>query len=227
MKAWHEAIFPKGRYIEVCYNLMCLSRNAHRYRGKGYYALKPISLSPDKKCLTVKFFWLRKGPCASFVNLCDTPSLEGRDQGPCYARLWNHETTDLIQSGTELRFETEDPENLPLPKYELLEMQWFLNRVVAMSGAADIEDDYDNDDDGGWLEQREDFDMLDEWDSQDEQQSLATEPRSSSSPPPSLAPPSPPGFPKRRMLLNTVATQISAVADSVDTEPLDGRSQVH
>lgn len=154
---------------------MCLSPSAHRYYRKGYFALKPISLSDDKKCLTVKFFWLCKESRPSNVNLCETPLLEGRDQGPGYARLWNHETTNLIQSGDELPLETEDPENLPLPSWALLEMQWFLNRVVAISGAADIEDDYyDNDDDDDSLlsldslEQEQDSDMLDEWNSQDE-----------------------------------------------------------
>jgi hypothetical protein len=112
-------------------------------------------LSEDQKCLTVKFFWLRKGSRPSQVNLCDAPSVEGRDQGPGRARLGNHETTDLIRSGDEIRLETEDPENLPLPSWELLEMQWFLNRVVAISGAADVEEGQI------FLEQEQDLDMLD------------------------------------------------------------------
>lgn len=228
MKAWHNAMFlPKGRYLDVCYNLLCLSPSAHRYHGKGYFALKPISFSRDRKCLIVKFFWLRKESRASFVNICETPSLEGCDRGPDNARLWNHDTGEPIQSGDELRFETEDPEDLP--SYELLEMQWFLNRVVAISGAADIDDDYDNDDDDDdgriLLEQEQDFDMLDEWDSEDKRQSLGTEPKLSSSPPSSLAPSSS-GFPKRRML-HTVTTQGSATAGAVDTELSDDQSQIY
>lgn len=46
-----------------------------------------------------------------------------------------------------MRLKTEDRENLPFTSLELLERQWFLNRVVAMSGAADIEDDSSDDDD--------------------------------------------------------------------------------
>jgi hypothetical protein len=148
-------MFPQGTFVEVCNNLMCLSPSAHRYHGKGYFALKPVLLSEDQKCLTVKFFWLRKGSRPSQVNLCDAPSVEGRDQGPGRARLGNHETTDLIRSGDEIRLETEDPENLPLPSWELLEMQWFLNRVVAISGAADVEEGQI------FLEQEQDLDMLD------------------------------------------------------------------
>lgn len=126
--------------------MMCLSPSAHRYHRKGYFALKPISLSEDQKCLTVKFFWLRKDSRPSYVNLCDTPSVKGHDQDPGYARLFNHETTDLIRSGDKIHLETEDPENLPLPSWELLEMQWFLNRAVEISGAVDAQNDYSDDD---------------------------------------------------------------------------------
>jgi hypothetical protein len=241
VKAWQKAIFPQGPFVEVCYNLMCLSPSAHHYQRKGYFALKPVSMSEDQKCLTVKFFWLLKGSHPSYVNLCDAPSVEGRDQGPCYARLWNHETSDPIQSGDEIRLETEDPENLPLPSWELLEMQWFLNRVVAISGAADIEDDYDDDDydDGDYddddyddddyddddnndqifLEQEQDLDMLDAFYSEDEQQSPHTEHRSLSSPPSSLHPSSP-GLQKRTIWSHPVASlsaATEATANAVDT----------
>jgi hypothetical protein len=97
--------------------------SAHRYHGKGYFALKPVLLSDNRKCLTVKFFWLLKGSHPPFVNFCNRPLVEGRDQGPGYARLINYKTTNLIRSGDEIRLETEDPGNLPLPSWELLEMQ--------------------------------------------------------------------------------------------------------
>lgn len=121
------------------------------FTERASVSCKPISPSDDKKCLTVKFFWLRKESRPPNMNIYETPSLEGRDQGPGYARLWKHETTNPIQSGDKLRIETEDPENLPLPSWELLEMEWFLNRIAAISGAADVEDDYDSDHDDDGL----------------------------------------------------------------------------
>jgi hypothetical protein len=53
-----------------------------------------------------------------------------------------------IQSGDIFILTTDDPDNKPLPNWELLEMQWFLQRVTAMSGAArtpniDLNDDDD------------------------------------------------------------------------------------
>jgi len=42
----------------------------------------------------------------------------------------------MIRSGETFTFTTKDPEKLPLPSLELLKMQWVLQRLVGMSGAA-------------------------------------------------------------------------------------------
>lgn len=190
VESWYNAIFPEGKYAEACYNRLCLSPSAHRYFGKGYFALKPISIYDDQKYMVVKFFWLHKGPSDNaFVNFRDTPLLEGQDEGDGYSRLFNHETTSIIRSGDELRLKTENPQTHPLPRWDILEMQWFMNRVVAISGAADVEDDYsDGDDDDDEYElassyYEQDFDLLDKWDSLGERQSEATEALPPSSPP--------------------------------------------
>ncbi|PLN79766.1 hypothetical protein BDW42DRAFT_194898 [Aspergillus taichungensis] len=44
-------------------------------------------------------------------------------------------------SGDEITLQTDNPEIRPLPSVELLAMQWMLNRVKAISGAADISED--------------------------------------------------------------------------------------
>lgn len=60
---------------------------------------------------------------------CDPPLLKGQDQGPGYAQSWNHETTKLLKSGDEILITTEDPETCSLPSWDLLDMQWLLNRL--------------------------------------------------------------------------------------------------
>jgi hypothetical protein len=67
------------------------------------------------------------------------------------SKLWNHYTDKKISSGDEICLETDDPVTRPLPNFKLLEMQWFLHRVAAMSGAAEPQDEYgsDSDDDEG------------------------------------------------------------------------------
>src|SRR6266516_5183943 len=57
-------IFPNPRHpdtrIDACFNLICLSRNAHEQWNQRLFALKPLDLSDDKKKLTVQFFWQRQ-----------------------------------------------------------------------------------------------------------------------------------------------------------------------
>ena len=159
VERWYKNLFDPqkdDRFAgDVCYNMISLSPDAHRYHWSGYFALKPVKISEDKKCLSVKLYWLPKvdGPISSSVSrLCDPPSqLEGNpSQGPGLARLFNYEMPisgcfPCIKSGDEIKLTTEDPENCPLPHWELLEMQWILNRVVVMSGDVDIdvEDGFD------------------------------------------------------------------------------------
>ena len=61
-----------------------------------------------------------------------------------------------IRSGETFTFTTKDSKNLPLPSLELLEMQWVLQRLVGMTGAAgwpslDLYGDDIVDNDDSWL----------------------------------------------------------------------------
>ena len=144
--AWYNGIFPQG--TEVCQNLICLAPNAHAYWERAHFALKPIRLSDDKKRLDVQFFWLSTNPYVPSVNVLNVPSLPANlDQGPKLAKLLNHETDAKIHSGCEISLETDDPVSRPLPDFRLLEMQWFLHRVAAMSGAAESQTDFHDESD--------------------------------------------------------------------------------
>lgn len=57
-------------------------------------------------------------------------------------------TPRWIQSGDVISFTTHGPEKLPLPSFDLLDMQWALHRVTALSGAADATDEELDPDDG-------------------------------------------------------------------------------
>src|SRR5947207_3372363 len=165
--AWYNTIFASG--TEVCYNLMCLCPNAHTYWEKACFALKPIRLSDDKKHLDIQLFWLPLHKHSSGVDILRTPSLpEGLDQGPNRVKLFNCETDKKICSGDEISLETDDPVTRPLPDLRLLEMQWILHRVAAMSGATEPRNDVknDNDDDNGAMALQNEWDsyMEDEWD---------------------------------------------------------------
>jgi len=150
---WKNKIFPSGVGIESCFNLISLSSSAHEMWNKGLFALKPLKLSRDRKTLTVQFFWQVPGgyKIDSKVDLLtETPSskdLKFVGDGYHLTRFQNDGSAPRICSGDTFTLTTKDPKNLPLPSMELLEMQWVLQRLVGMCGAAewpsldDIDDD--------------------------------------------------------------------------------------
>jgi hypothetical protein len=113
---------------------------------QAYFALEPKEISNDKKRLTVKFFWLPRYQYSPKVDILNSPSipedLDGLNHG---VGLWNLYTNKQIRSGDEIYLETDDPERLPLPDLRILEMQWILHRVTALSGAAEPRDDFGED----------------------------------------------------------------------------------
>jgi hypothetical protein len=50
-----------------------------------------------------------------------------------FTKLYNVSTDEKISSGDEIHLCTDGPERLPLPNLDLLEMQWALQCVAAMS----------------------------------------------------------------------------------------------
>jgi hypothetical protein len=165
VEKWNRKIFPDSQNpdvgVERCFNLISLAPHAHDMWNRGLFALKPLKLSRNQKKLTVQFFWQVPGNynMESRINLLTKPtSSEGLEivkDGYFLNHLKDNNSAPLIRSGETFTFTTNDPENLPLPSLELLEMQWILQRLVGMCGAAgwpslDWDDDiFDNDD--SWL----------------------------------------------------------------------------
>jgi hypothetical protein len=149
---WEAELFPAGICefgVERVYNLITLSRTAHDLWGRGAFALKPISESDDKMTLEVQFFWQKKQTdTQQTMSLLTTPSsTEGLDQNigafgsaARLVQLPRNGINDIrsIQSGDLFKLQTDDPETKPLPSFQLLELQWFLQRIQGMAGAADI-----------------------------------------------------------------------------------------
>jgi hypothetical protein len=159
---WKKTIFPDPRNpdigVERCFNLISLSLSAVGMWNRGLFALKPLKLSHDRKKLTVQFFWQVPGNYKiddEVDLLTETPSLAKGSHivggGHFLTRFEEPGSIQPICSGDTFTFTTKDPEKLPLPSLELLEMQWILQRVVGMCGAAkwpnldDIDDDSDDD----------------------------------------------------------------------------------
>jgi hypothetical protein len=147
--AWQAEVFPYGldEGIETATNMITLAPTVHDLWNRGAFALKPISMSDDKTTLTIQFFWQaqyeqNKSP----VDLLNIPP-STRDleySTPSHDHLTYIETFShplgihLIKSSDQFVMTTDDVEARPLPSFALLQLQWFLQRVMGMAGAADL-----------------------------------------------------------------------------------------
>ncbi|KAN0072672.1 hypothetical protein V8E54_002082 [Elaphomyces granulatus] len=125
---WYDAVFSSSAGTEVVSNLI------------------------DKKSLKVQFYWLPKCKHSNSVDILRVPTIPGNADGKLRdIGLWNVKTDQRIRSGDIIELETNDPEELPLPDFRLLNMQWMLHRVSALSGAAEpCDDDFNGEDDDDW-----------------------------------------------------------------------------
>ncbi|GIK05878.1 hypothetical protein Aspvir_009992 [Aspergillus viridinutans] len=165
---WKADVFG-GTNTELCANRITLSPDAHAYWDKGLFAFKPVSMSEDKKTLKLEFHWLWPVPRSSTMVLSNPPTLEeSLDRSNKEVCLFDA-TTDLrIKSGHEIIMKTDDPLRRPLPSIKLLKLQWALQRLASLSGAAEAIDELlDSDDEGDHdmvrlYESQEDFCEIDD-----------------------------------------------------------------
>ncbi|KAL2833594.1 hypothetical protein BJY01DRAFT_225020 [Aspergillus pseudoustus] len=140
IKKWGSAILGPKR-TEVVQNLLSLAPTVHALWGQARFALKPLDLSPDRRRLSVQFYWLDQTKFV-FKDLATPPSpptnLDSTARG---TRLFDCASQRCIRSGDVLTWTTDDPETMPLPSIELLHLQWCLNRLISLSAAADVTDE--------------------------------------------------------------------------------------
>jgi hypothetical protein len=158
---WIAQLFPRGLCRtgdERVDNQITLSRDAHGLWNRGAFALKPISISDDKTTLEVQFFWQkRQANTKPAMSLLIMPySTRGLEQDDTTTDAGINVLHDerrqgvKIKSGDVFELKTDDVAQQPLPSFQLLELQWFLTRVVGMAGAAfpdDLDSEYDSDED--------------------------------------------------------------------------------
>ena len=133
--------------------MLILTSTAQYMWNDGQFALQPVWLSDDKRELILQFFWQRPTTLAYGTSLrlnSVAPSVEGLDQAADHVFLHRSDNA-RIQSGDIITMKTTDVEKMPLPSWELLKLQWALQRVAGMAGAAEplswpVDDDDEDDD---------------------------------------------------------------------------------
>jgi len=114
--------------------------------------------------LKVGFTWFQPHQNSTSVKIFECPSIpEGTNHGVNNVKLLNVETEQIIRSGDEIWLETDNPLLMPLPDWRILDMQWVLQRLAAISGAAEakgdlIGSDEESDDSVTFLEENDGFD---------------------------------------------------------------------
>ncbi|CAL5871774.1 uncharacterized protein PFLUO_LOCUS6027 [Penicillium psychrofluorescens] len=155
---WHRAVYNDPRDpakpLDTCANLICLRNDLRAAWANGLFALRPVSLSDDGTSMEVEFYWQPKQSHKPY-GLVDIAKEPGSSKDICSVDDLNvvlptkdNDAFRPIESGHIFTLRTDDPVNHPLPSYDLLEMQWHLNRIVGMSAAAALfREDEDSDDD--------------------------------------------------------------------------------
>jgi hypothetical protein len=142
---WVTILFSSDSEVENCFNLICLNSVAHDLWSKGHFVLKPLSISDDRKMMNLEFYWQYryKHKWTDKVDLTMVPissrDLDGVDRN---TGLYNRDRAvgRPICTGDVFELTTDDPSKYPLPSMDLLDMQWKLQRMVGMKGAAEAID---------------------------------------------------------------------------------------
>ncbi|KAL4753236.1 hypothetical protein BDW72DRAFT_169134 [Aspergillus terricola var. indicus] len=153
VQRWKAEIFGNEQNLQApqdgCFNMLSLDKSAHALWGAGRFALRPMETSD--RTLKVQFHWQKRSSNGvTELDLLTEPESSRGLYGdttyslPVLTGTFTNNGEPLykaIASGDILTIATHDPEHLPLPSWSLLEMQWYLQRIAGMSGAAEVGDD--------------------------------------------------------------------------------------
>jgi len=144
--------------------MLTMQNNLHANWHSGAFALKPLPLNMNEteereaRALRIQFFWQpfydKDKDRSPEVDLLEQPRLAETSQHNTFTEDWRTQVQGRVVAKREIVngmvfiVSTHDPLRLPLPSRDLLEMQWNLNRVVALRGAAENVNDDQHPDEG-------------------------------------------------------------------------------
>ncbi|KAJ5742945.1 hypothetical protein N7533_010047 [Penicillium manginii] len=144
VQRWRNAVFHNPdnalNATSGCSSLICLRSDLAYAFSVGMFALRPVRLSNDRRELEVEFHWLprEKHRFKDAVDIRKQPlPYESLDsvEGLRFCAMGSNEP---VKSGHRFTLTTDDPVKRPLPDFDLLDMAWYLLRIVAMSSAIEL-----------------------------------------------------------------------------------------
>ncbi|KAL2886977.1 hypothetical protein HOO65_050098 [Ceratocystis lukuohia] len=130
-----QQLFP-GTDTDIAENLMCLTPTLHAFWGAGLFALEPVSSSSD--FATVRFWWMHDLLRQISVNL-PRPS-------PTHRRFYYSHNGLQILTGDILKFRSRG--RIPAPDFTLLKVQYLMQIMGVLCGAAEPDEDELEEEDG-------------------------------------------------------------------------------
>jgi hypothetical protein len=122
-------------------NGISMSHQIHFWFDNARFALKPLRETPEG--VVVQWHWLKRSILKPLTYI--RPNEDILHQAGVMDRNWgdnlaHRESGVRIRTGQTFLLRAGKPEDKP--SWDLLEMQWNLQRVAAICGAADVTDDY-------------------------------------------------------------------------------------
>lgn len=138
--AWRKQYEDEG-ITQLAKNGISMSHQIHFWFDNARFALKPLRQTQDG--IVVQWHWLKRAILKPAVRIKPgqdillQAGLTDQNWGECLA----HRRSGVpIRTGQTFILRADNPEDLP--SWDLLDMQWNLLRVAAISGAADVPDEY-------------------------------------------------------------------------------------
>ncbi|EEA19615.1 conserved hypothetical protein [Talaromyces marneffei ATCC 18224] len=122
-------------------NTLTMNTLAHKAWGEALFALKHVKTSAREDKIHLQFYWLKpqKDIPTSLTkdDFLKRPCLPSDEcSGEDLLNFHNVKTLQPIRSGDVITMGSYFPSVKPLPSKELIELQWYLHRIVALSAAA-------------------------------------------------------------------------------------------
>ena len=166
IEMWHRQVFrdrsDPTKQFDSIRNMMCMSPTAHELWNRGSFVLKPVEINANETEMEVEFFW-QAASASTMDDVLPVTTIPSTSRGldgvyfpdsqkRSLLMIDTEEGPKKIATGHRIIIMTPDPEKLPLPSMELLDMQFALSRIVNLSGAgkvADLDDETQSEEDEG------------------------------------------------------------------------------
>ncbi|AEO60616.1 hypothetical protein MYCTH_2309977 [Thermothelomyces thermophilus ATCC 42464] len=139
-QAWRQ-MFEDANITQSAKNGISMNHQIHFWFDNARFALKPLRETPEG--VVVQWHWLKRSVLKPLVDIRpdqDTLLQAGITDQNWGDNLAHRKSGVRIRTGQTFLIRANKPEDRV--SWDLLEMQWNLLRVAAISGAADVTDDY-------------------------------------------------------------------------------------